>query len=115
LPATRFAAPSFVFEEPTDRRAACRSHGKERSTGGPIEGRPTYTPMRYLVSVDDVDVKRERQSAGLCADCQHARTVESLRESTFYLCERSTTDPSFPKYPQLPVAECPGYERTAAP
>ena len=49
--------------------------------------------------------------AGLCADCQHARRVESSRESTFVLCERSATDASFPKYPRLPVIECRGYEK----
>jgi hypothetical protein len=64
-----------------------------------------------VLGVDDLDVTRERRAAGLCADCQHARRVESSRQSTFYLCERSTTDPSFPKYPQLPVIECAGYER----
>jgi hypothetical protein len=27
------------------------------------------------------------------------------------MCERSKADPSFPKYPRLPVSECRGYER----
>ena len=27
------------------------------------------------------------------------------------MCERSKTDPSFPKYPRVPVLECRGYER----
>jgi hypothetical protein len=26
------------------------------------------------------------------------------------MCERSLTDPSFPRYPRLPVLECRGYE-----
>jgi hypothetical protein len=31
------------------------------------------------------------------------------------MCERSKTDERFPKYPRLPVLECPGYEkRTSA-
>ena len=29
---------------------------------------------------------------------------------TFSLCERSKTDPAFPRYPRLPVIECAGYE-----
>ena len=70
--------------------------------------------LRYRFGVDDVEVTRQRRVAGLCADCQHARTVESSRQSMFYLCELSTTDPSFRKYPQLPVIECPGYERGQA-
>jgi len=53
----------------------------------------------------------DRPAAGLCADCQHARQVESSRETTFYLCELSATDPSFPKYPRLPVIQCRGYAR----
>ena len=46
---------------------------------------------------------------GLCADCRFARIVESDRGSTFYLCQQSLTDPSFPKYPRLPVLSCSGY------
>ena len=53
----------------------------------------------------------DRHSAGLCTDCQHAQKIESSRQSTFYLCQLSATDPSFPKYPRLPVIECRGYER----
>ena len=33
--------------------------------------------------------------------------------STFYLCERSLTDPEYRKYPPLPVLRCPGYEPLA--
>jgi GNAT superfamily N-acetyltransferase len=48
--------------------------------------------------------------AGLCADCRHARRIVSARESVFTLCERSKTDPSYPKYPRLPMRACAGYE-----
>jgi hypothetical protein len=48
---------------------------------------------------------------GLCADCQHCRIVRSER-STFYLCQRSLTDPAFRKYPPLPVLACRGYDAT---
>jgi hypothetical protein len=65
--------------------------------------------MRYRVDVNDVDMHKRR--AGLCADCEHSRQVDSSHQSTFYLCERSATDPSFPKYPRLPVIECRGYDR----
>lgn len=50
-------------------------------------------------------------NAGLCADCVHARSVKSDRGSTFLLCELSNRDPSFPKYPRLPVLSCRGYEK----
>jgi hypothetical protein len=46
---------------------------------------------------------------GLCAGCLHARIVRSKR-STFWLCERSKTDPRFPRYPTLPVVRCAGFE-----
>jgi hypothetical protein len=50
---------------------------------------------------------------GLCATCRYRRTIAAAR-STFYLCERSFTDPRFPKYPRLPVVRCDGYtEQTA--
>jgi hypothetical protein len=52
----------------------------------------------------------ERARAGLCADCRHARRVDSARGSRFYLCGRAASDPAFPKYPRLPVLACRGYE-----
>lgn len=47
---------------------------------------------------------------GLCATCLHHRIIRSGRGSTFYLCERSRSDPAFPRYPPLPVLACRGYE-----
>ena len=46
---------------------------------------------------------------GLCADCCHARMVESAKGSQFLLCQLSQSDPSFPKYPRLPILACSGY------
>jgi hypothetical protein len=46
----------------------------------------------------------------LCDTCQHCRTIRNDRGSIFLLCERALTDPSFPKYPRLPVLECRGYD-----
>jgi hypothetical protein len=48
---------------------------------------------------------------GLCADCRHARRLESARGSVFILCNLSLADPRFPKYPRLPVLSCEGYKR----
>lgn len=48
--------------------------------------------------------------AGLCASCQHQQIVRNTRGSTFSLCLRSREDPSYPRYPRLPVLQCPGYE-----
>jgi hypothetical protein len=46
---------------------------------------------------------------GLCASCEHKKIVENERGSRFVMCRLSKTDPSFPKYPALPVLSCPGY------
>jgi len=54
--------------------------------------------------------KKLSQGVGLCADCQFMRKMESDRGSIFYLCQRSAADPTFPKYPRLPVLQCRGYE-----
>ncbi len=47
---------------------------------------------------------------GLCGTCRHSRIVETRRGATFRLCERSTTDPRYPRYPTLPVLRCAGFE-----
>jgi hypothetical protein len=52
-----------------------------------------------------------RPPAGLCDSCRHQRLVPNTRGSVFSLCERSRTEPQFPRYPRLPIAECPGFER----
>ncbi len=49
--------------------------------------------------------------AGLCADCLHARRIESERGSVFVMCQLSATDANFAKYPRLPVLSCAGYLR----
>lgn len=50
---------------------------------------------------------------GLCADCEYTRRIVSGRGSVFYLCERSKTDPAYPKYPRMPVRQCAGYVHAA--
>jgi hypothetical protein len=54
--------------------------------------------------------QQERARAGLCADCVHARRIESDRGAVFYLCELSAMDPAYRKYPALPVIRCAGYQ-----
>jgi hypothetical protein len=49
---------------------------------------------------------------GLCATCQHGRTVTSRKGSAFLFCRRSEQDTRYPKYPALPMVRCPGYEET---
>jgi hypothetical protein len=59
------------------------------------------------------DTTRNRPNAGLCADCAHARRIESERGSVFLLCELALTDSRFRKYPRLPVLACDGYGKKA--
>jgi hypothetical protein len=55
-------------------------------------------------------VNSVRPDAGLCGTCRHQRLVPNTRGSVFSLCERSRTEPEYPRYPRLPVVECAGYE-----
>lgn len=48
---------------------------------------------------------------GICDRCRHQRLVPNTRGSVFSLCERSRTDPRFPRYPRIPVLSCPGFEQ----
>ena len=49
--------------------------------------------------------------AGLCDACRHQQLVPTTRGSVFSLCLRSRTQPDrFPRYPRLPVTQCPGFE-----
>ena len=43
--------------------------------------------------------------------CRHQRLIRNTRGSEFSLCERSRTEPEFPRYPRVPVLECRGFER----
>jgi hypothetical protein len=53
--------------------------------------------------------ERSPTSPSLCTECLHARVVRSTRGAVFYLCERSFSDPTYPKYPAVPVIRCAGY------
>ncbi|HXN92145.1 MAG TPA: hypothetical protein VN906_11755 [Candidatus Sulfotelmatobacter sp.] len=46
---------------------------------------------------------------GLCASCKHSKVVKGARND-FWMCQRSLTDRSFPRYPRLPILQCRGYE-----
>lgn len=55
------------------------------------------------------DERSKLSGAGLCANCLHARLIESDKGSAFLQCHLSFTDPRFKKYPPLPVVNCSGY------
>jgi hypothetical protein len=50
---------------------------------------------------------------GLCASCVHAQVVKSSKGASFTLCRLSYADPTFDRYPRLPVVACRGYVSTA--
>jgi hypothetical protein len=47
---------------------------------------------------------------GLCVVCAHQRLVRSARGSEFSMCLIGLRDPDWPKYPPMPVLECPRFE-----
>jgi hypothetical protein len=47
---------------------------------------------------------------GLCAACQHAKLNETRRGTAYLRCTRAEWDAALPRYPRLPVSECPGFE-----
>jgi len=72
---------------------------------------PPATQRCYAQRVGTQDeAQHEWARAGLCADCVHARRIESDRGARFYLCELSAIDPAYRKYPALPVTRCAGYQ-----
>jgi len=50
----------------------------------------------------------ELDQAGLCGHCAVCRLVVTDR-SVFYLCSRAASDPSYRRYPVLPVTRCAGH------
>lgn len=48
--------------------------------------------------------------AGLCGLCRFSRQITSRRGSVFWICGQHRTDPTFPKYPRLPVLDCDSFE-----
>jgi hypothetical protein len=52
----------------------------------------------------------EEAAVGLCASCRHAAAHESPRGSVFWRCLRADDDPSYQRYPPLPVQACAGHE-----
>lgn len=49
---------------------------------------------------------------GLCGECVHLRILDSGR-SLFVRCGLADTDPSFHRYPPLPVLSCRGFQPVA--
>lgn len=59
-------------------------------------------------SAGSLSSEREPDAVGLCRDCRHSRQVPTTR-ATYWLCRRSESDPTFPRYPRLPIRSCRGF------
>jgi hypothetical protein len=46
----------------------------------------------------------------LCESCRHMREVRTPKGSRFLLCQLSTTNAAFVKYPRQPTLYCNGYQ-----
>lgn len=54
--------------------------------------------------------KNEAMRAGDCLDCRHARAIRHPHGGLpYYLCGYASLDPAYPKYPRLPVQNCPAF------
>jgi phosphinothricin acetyltransferase len=74
-----------------------------------------FTPVGTFHNVGEKlgrtwDVTWYERPLGLCSTCEHQKIIRSGRGSTFSMCLRHRTDPAYPKYPRLPVIQCPGHE-----
>jgi len=77
-----------------------------RGPGGPVD-----LSLQDVSAGPEQQPRRGRPEVGMCASCLHRREVRNTRGSSFSLCLRSRDDPSYPRYPRLPVLSCRGYER----
>jgi len=48
---------------------------------------------------------------GLCRLCRHGRLNETRRGTAYLRCTRAGWDDRLPRYPQLPVHDCVGFEQ----
>ncbi|HVR04556.1 MAG TPA: hypothetical protein VMS02_00855 [Solirubrobacteraceae bacterium] len=58
---------------------------------------------------EPVSPSRGGPPAGLCDSCSFQQEVRTTRGSRFSLCRRSRVDPTYSRYPRLPVLACAGY------
>jgi hypothetical protein len=64
---------------------------------------------RFNACVEDAGVAWSADP-GLCAACRHAKANITRRETVYLRCTRAAWDERLPRYPQLPVRSCVGFE-----
>ena len=81
-----------------------------------VQPAPSHRPFAASLATPYAGVRTPYgMNAGLCDTCKHQKVVRNTRGSVFSMCERSKTDPRYPKYPRLPVERCPGYVERRVP
>jgi hypothetical protein len=86
-----------------------------------MQHHPLAMPLSYLLrgyrdNPNEIEARlaaertRRAERFGLCDSCRHQRLVRSGRGSLFTMCLLSKSDPTFPKYPRVPVTACDGHD-----
>jgi hypothetical protein len=67
---------------------------------------------RHIPASDPVVIKtmKEANTSSICFSCEHGNSIVSGKNSSFLQCRKHFADPSYPKYPLLPVFSCKGYQ-----
>jgi hypothetical protein len=47
---------------------------------------------------------------GLCGGCRHASLNQTRRGPAYLRCTRAAWDSRLPRYPNLPISDCPGFQ-----
>ena len=66
----------------------------------PVEGKGCLCPKCLRSEIS--------RRIGDCLDCAHSKTLKTKSGSAIFLCGRSEKEPSYPRYPALPLSGCPG-------
>ena len=89
-------------------------HLDRRRVGGRVgveKGRGARSHLKASRRRGGIPARADVASAdgrhGTLRQLPHQRLVPNTRGSVFSLCERSRTDPRFPRYPRVPVAQLP--------
>ena len=97
----------------------CIACGEEFGCGG-AEGKsscwcadlPTVMPVTDAGCLCPKCLKAEvTRRVGDCLDCTHAKTLKTKTGSAIFQCGRAEKEPTYARYPALPLRNCPGRAR----
>ena len=108
--AERFKAALLKSAELKDSVGSNPTLSASRTGLAPSRDERESTAYAAAVTERPSNSPRGEPSPGLCGGCRFSRRIETRRGSAFRLCERSATEPAYPRYPALPVLRCAGFE-----